>query len=72
MTAATVKVEVVTERSLAPRSKDFRQSTLKTAKPNPANAASPTPAALNPEIPIAVPTRMMPKMVTAVPRYQLR
>jgi hypothetical protein len=50
---------------------DLRLITLKTAKPSPAMAARKTPSGLNCSIPLAVPTRTIPRMVIEVPRYQL-
>ena len=57
--------------SCAPRDKDFRLTTLNTAKPNPANAANKIPRGLNESTPLAVPTKMIPTTVTEVPTYQL-
>jgi uncharacterized protein YqcC (DUF446 family) len=44
---------------------------LKTAKPKPAIAAKKIPRGLNDSTPFAVPTRMIPRTVTDVPRNQL-
>ena len=71
MSAATPNEVAVNQISCAPAARDLRLTTLNTAKPNPAMAAKRIPSGLNSAIPFAVPTRMIPRIVTDVPRYQL-
>ena len=68
--AAMPNVWEVTQISLAPLSSDFLQITLKIAKPSPATEARTTPITLKPSTPLAVPTKIIPTIVTDVPKYQ--